>query len=249
MENTVNKSVVDPFLHDSSDNSHTNNYPSYVLEKQLLREISQGNEEEAMSILKSMNRNEYQDTSHIPFRSIKNSLIGSATLFARAIISGGVLPKKAFSLSNDFMEKIEETDSIAQLEAIEYEMVGSFTTLLNKEAPLPYSKCVNRSITYIHEHILDDITLEDLANHSSVSSSYLSHLFKKEVGLSLVSFINQKRVEESKYFLLHTNTSISDISELFQFCNQSYYTSLFKKHTNQTPREFREQHIEQSMTS
>lgn len=50
----------------------------------------------------------------------------------------------------------------------------------------------------------------------------------------------QKKIEESKYFLLHSELSISDISNLFRFCNQSYYTALFKKYTGVTPKDFRE---------
>ncbi|UJZ87933.1 AraC family transcriptional regulator [Heyndrickxia coagulans] len=41
--------------------------------------------------------------------------------------------------------------------------------------------------------------------------------------------------------MLHTNIPISEIALLFHFCNQSYYTSLFKKYMGLTPKEFREQ--------
>jgi YesN/AraC family two-component response regulator len=57
--------------------------------------------------------------------------------------------------------------------------------------------------------------------------------------VTISEFINRRRVEESKYFLLHSKLSLSDIAHLFQYCNQSYYTLLFKKYIGVTPRHFR----------
>lgn len=244
MKSTIKQSMIDQFMSVRLKNKE-NDYvhPSYLLEKQLLAAISQGDEEKALSLLNSMNTDQRPMLATIPIRSLKNSLICSATLFTRAIIQGGVQPETAFDLNDAYILEIEKFEDKDLLEELEYEMLSHFIEVLKNEEPLPYSKTVNSAITYIHEHILQDLTLDVIAQNSYVSPSYLSHLFKKEVGSSIVEFINKKRVEESKYFLLHTTTSISDISTLFQFCNQSYYTALFKKYTGKTPKDFREQHV------
>jgi len=51
----------------------------------------------------------------------------------------------------------------------------------------------------------------------------------------------ERRVEESQYYLRHTNKSITSISDQFHFCNQSYFTRIFKKYTGVTPKHFRDE--------
>ena len=128
-----------------------------------------------------------------------------------------------------------------KLEAFEYSMVLTFIQTLKKEQLAPkYSLLVKNVISYIHEHILDDLSLGTISANFYINPSYLSSIFKKETGTALTEYINRKKVEESKYFLLHSEMTISEISALFRFCNQSYYTSLFKKYTGMTPKKFRE---------
>ncbi|MBO8156566.1 MAG: AraC family transcriptional regulator [Bacillaceae bacterium] len=243
MKSRIKPSMIEKFQQIRMKNLE-NEYihPSFLMEQRLLDAIKNGNRTKALNILGSINRDQRPKLAQQSIRSLKNSLICSCTLFTRAIIQGGVQPEKAFNLSDTYILEIERIEDYHELEQLEYSMLDHFIHVLKEEEKLPYSKTINRAITYIHDHILQHLKLEVIAKHSYVSASYLSHLFKKEVGVSIVQYINKKRIEESKYFLLHTTSPISEISSLFRFCNQSYYTALFKKHTGITPKEFREKH-------
>ena len=72
-----------------------------------------------------------------------------------------------------------------------------------------------------------------------VSTSHLSRIFREHTGITLVEYINIRKVEESQYYLRFSDMKISDISDQFHFCNQSYFTRIFKKYTGETPRRFR----------
>ncbi|MFC0525161.1 AraC family transcriptional regulator [Pontibacillus salicampi] len=243
MSTSIKQSMIDSFMQIRINNRESEYlHPSYLLEKQLLTSVSEGDADKALTILKSMNKEYRPQLAEKPIRSLKNSLISSCTLFTRAVIKGGVQPEQAFHLQDACVLEIERVQDYETLEQMEYEILRHFVHLLHEQQQTPYSKIVNQAIAYIHEHILKDLTLDMIAENSYVSPSYLSHLFKKEVGVSIVQFINQKRIDESKHFLLHTNNSISEIATLFCFCNQSYFTSLFKKYVGITPKEFREQH-------
>lgn len=244
LNSSIKSSIIDHFMEIRLKNRE-NEYlhPSFLLEQQLLGAITNGDDTKAIAILNSINKDQRPKLANEPLRSLKNSLICSCTLFTRAIIQGGVQPETAFNLSDTYILEIERVENKKDVEVLEYDMVVHFIQVLKEAEALPYSKIVNRAVTYIHDHILQDLSLETIAENCYVSPSYLSHLFKKEVGDSIVTFINKKRIKESKYFLLHTTTAISDISLLFHFCNQSYYSSLFKKYTNLTPKEFREKHV------
>ncbi|WP_043929918.1 AraC family transcriptional regulator [Bacillus sp. EB01] len=214
-------------------------HPSYGLEQQLMDCIGRGAEEDAKAVLDLINSSERAKLADDPIRSLKNSLICSCTLFTRSIIKAGVLPEDAFDLSDVYIRQIERLSSPAEIKALEYEMISSFIdTLKSANRPI-YNNVINKAINYINQGIFHDLSLEIIADHVGVTPSYLSKVFKESVGVTISEFINRRRVEESKYFLLHSKLSLSDIAHLFQYCNQSYYTLLFKKYIGVTPKHFR----------
>lgn len=215
-------------------------HPSYQLEQKLITAIKLGNEKEAISTLKEINKQKRAKLANNTLRSLKNSLIGSCTIFTRAAIQGGLHPESAYNLSDVLIQEIESMDDPAKLEEFEINMIYTFIRELKNEQLPKYTNIVMQTISYIHEHILHELSLEKIAKDLYIHPSYLSNIFKKETGTTVSNYINQKKIEESKYFLLHSELSISDISNLFRFCNQSYYTALFKKYTGVTPKDFRE---------
>lgn len=215
-------------------------HPAFDYETELLEAIRFGNAAKAMSILSKINEMEGATLASHPLRSKKNALIASCTLFTRAIIKGSVDPETAFQLSDACILEIEKTGEMERLVSFEYEMLLQFIGMVNRKTEiLDYSHIVKMTIYYLSEHISQDLTLKQIAEHIGVHPSYISDRFRKETGVTITEFINRKRIEESKHFLLYTNTSISEIAFLFKFCNQSYYTHLFKQYTGLTPKQFR----------
>jgi YesN/AraC family two-component response regulator len=224
-------------------------HPSYEMEQKLLQSLSRGLFQEAKLALDAINSQKRATLAKDPVRSLKNSLIGSCTLFTRAIINGGVHPETAYNLSDVFILQIEETNDIESLKQLEYEMLHSFIKTLNDEKRPSYNLVVNKTISFIHDEILNDLSLKRIASFVKVHPNYLSKIFKDEVGISITEYINRKRIEESKYFLLHSDLPISDIAILLGFCNQSYYTRLFKKYTSMTPLQFRNKYFQSMGTN
>lgn len=214
-------------------------HPSFALEQQLMDSIILCNQKKAKEVLDQINVIERAKLAADPIRSLKNSLICSCTLFTRAIIKGGVLPEDAFSLSDVMIRRIEKIDSIEELKSIEYEMAACFIDTLKTADRLEYNHVVNRAITFIHREILHELSLEKIAEFAGVHPGYLSKIFKSSVGMTIPEYINRKKVEDSKYFLLHSNSSLSDIAQMFGYCNQSYYTVLFKKYMGMTPGQYK----------
>ncbi len=214
-------------------------HSSYEMEQKLLQSISMGLVQEATAALDTINSNRRATLAKDQIRSLKNSLIGSCTLFTRAIIKGGVHPDHAFSLSDVFIVQIEETNEVSGLVELEYEMLYTLMEALNNEKRPSYNAIVNKTISFIHDEILNHLSLKRIASAMNVHPYYLSKIFKQEVNISIKDYINKKRIEDSKYFLLHSDSSILDIAILLGFCNQSYYTQVFKKYTDMTPLEFR----------
>ncbi|WP_438348582.1 AraC family transcriptional regulator [Paenibacillus sp. FA6] len=224
-------------------------HPKFDDEQELLEAIRFGNEAKALVMMSKINEMEGATLAAHPLRSKKNALIASCTLFTRAIIKGKVDPETAFQLSDAFILEIEKIDDIQQLISFEDEMLLQFIAMVKRTTQiLNYSHIVTSAIYYINEHISEDLTLKQIAQHIQVHPSYLSDRFKKETGIAMTTFINQKRIEESKHFLIHTHISISEIAFLCKFCNQSYYSHLFKQFTGETPKQFRKNSLKVSVS-
>ncbi|MFT8316809.1 MAG: AraC family transcriptional regulator [Sporolactobacillus sp.] len=238
----IDSAVVQRFLNHRMDMQREYFLHSpYLIEQQLLRCVQSGNNEGANMLLGKINQRERAMLALQPLRSLKNSLICSCTLLTRAIINGGVPPEMAFNISDAYILEIERTGNAEALKQLEFSMLDGFISRLKEiqRQRNVFSHPIHLAVLYIHENILQKFTLEGLAAHVYLSPGYLSHQFRKEVGLSITQYINRKRIEESIYFLLQTNSSISEIALLFHFCNQSYYTNLFRKHCGMTPSEYR----------
>lgn len=94
--------------------------------------------------------------------------------------------------------------------------------------------------TYIETHFKEELTRESLASEVFMNPDYLSKLFKKNTGSSLMDYVTKVRIERAKELLERTVLTISEIAIETGYSNTAYFTKMFKKYTNGvTPREYR----------
>ena len=74
-----------------------------------------------------------------------------------------------------------------------------------------------------------------------VTPSYLSTLFKKEIGMPLTEYVNNHRTEKAKQLLLSSNLQVQQIAQSCGILDVNYFTKIFKKYTGKTPNEYRKQ--------
>lgn len=92
---------------------------------------------------------------------------------------------------------------------------------------------------YIESHLSDELDRDTLAAMVYLNADYLSHLFKKDTGSSLINYIIDRRIAHSKELLAKGEMSIRDIAITCGFQNISYFSRQFKKSTGMTPRQFK----------
>ena len=221
-------------------------HPPYFLEQELLSKIKSGNLNDTLAVLKEINSLKRTRLSKDVLRSVKNSLICSVTLFTRAAIEGGVTPEAAFTLSDSIILAIEEINNMPELMEYEYTAAKQYVQIVQDLSRIKYSNIIQQAISYIYKNLTNKLTLQKISDAIYVHPNYLSSLFKREVGMSLPDYIMKTRVDESKYYIRYTNTKISDIAAFYQFCNQSYYTQVFRKFAGCTPNEYRVKYNQQN---
>jgi two-component system response regulator YesN len=221
-------------------------HPPFFLEQELLSKIKSGNLNDTLAVLKEINSLKRTRLSKDVLRSVKNSLICSVTLFTRAAIEGGVTPEAAFTLSDSIILTIEEINSMPELMEYEYTAAKQYVQIVQDLSRVKYSNIIQQAISYIYKNLTNKLTLQKISDAIYVHPNYLSSLFKREVGMSIPDYIMKTRVDESKYYIRYTNTKISDIAAFYQFCNQSYYTQVFRKFAGCTPNEYRIKYNQQN---
>jgi len=129
------------------------------------------------------------------------------------------------------------------------ELIGKIKTLNNltthrlmeiEDDPVIYiHQKVKEALAYIHKHYSGSVKREKLARQLGVSYDYLGELFKKEVGMSLNTYINMFRIEKSKEFLADSDKPVYEIMELAGFNCPQHFFKQFKKYSGITPHEYR----------
>lgn len=96
---------------------------------------------------------------------------------------------------------------------------------------------VNQVVTYIHEHLAEDLGLDKLASHFYVSKSYLSHKFKEYTGLTLYQFIIKKRLVVARN-MLREGLPVTTVCLQCGFNDYSNFLKQFKREFGRSPKEF-----------
>jgi two-component system response regulator YesN len=96
-------------------------------------------------------------------------------------------------------------------------------------------------LRYIHQHFHEkDFTIQAMAEDVNLTETYLCAFFKKQVGKTIKSYINELKLERSKELLGNLQMKLFEIALRLGFADANYFTTFFKKHTGMTPTEYRE---------
>lgn len=101
-----------------------------------------------------------------------------------------------------------------------------------------YSRKVEEVLQYIRLHYSENISLQDLSEKLGVSSLYVSQLFKKEVGINLMSYITSYRINIAVQLLKSGKYKIYEVSEMVGYQTVQYFSSCFRKETGKKPSDY-----------
>lgn len=239
-QNNVTKDTLPPLT-----DSHEPDYPehtAYSFEIDMLRFVTNGDMDGLLSYFSNHSYGQAGKIAQTYIRQIKNLFITSVTLVSRAAISGGLPPEEALSLSDRYIQHSEQYPNPEQVMNLQYHMVMDYTSLVAEIHNGAKNDKFLRSVkTYIREHLLSDLSVDQMAKDLYVSRSYLSTKFKNETGITLSSYIQERQIARAKDYLKNSDKSILEIATYLGFSSQGYFQNVFKKHTGMTPRQFREQ--------
>jgi ligand-binding sensor protein/AraC-like DNA-binding protein len=108
------------------------------------------------------------------------------------------------------------------------------------------NQLIQPALAYMKKHPEEKITLEKMAALCNISPSYFSKLFAKENMGNLSDYVNKIKIELAKELLLNSDWNVRTIAAHIGYDDSGYFIKIFKKFTNKTPLEYRndkENHI------
>ncbi|MDR0941877.1 MAG: AraC family transcriptional regulator [Bacteroidales bacterium] len=98
---------------------------------------------------------------------------------------------------------------------------------------------VKRFFQLLEENYQSNTLVNDYASQLNITPNHLTQTIKELTGKTASNIIQEKQLLEIKRLLTHTNLTVTEISALLNFSDQSYFTKFFKKMTGETPLAFR----------
>lgn len=226
----------DPVPYAFSNNDSSDNYRS---ERLLLTYVQHGDTEALTSVFRRTQFREDFSIGHDGTSNLRNITIVTATLVSRSAILGGVEPQEAFALSDAYIRMAESIDSPQNLYALMSTMVIDFANRAGSSAvPASASPYVAQSLIWIRRHLSQRISTCRVAHDIGLSTSYLSSLFRKEMGKTVTDYINEAKIDEAKTLLATHSMTIRDVSQCMGFASRNYFDKVFRRHCGLTPTQF-----------
>lgn len=94
-------------------------------------------------------------------------------------------------------------------------------------------------LNYINQNFTEEISFTEISKLFSINPSYLSQIFKRELGITFTQYLTETRIKYAKDLLSTTGLTISEISEKVGFNQYIYFSKVFKKTVGISPSSYR----------
>lgn len=160
-----------------------------------------------------------------------------------------LLKKLKFNMSSfdilklKYLKSIEDTTSVSLLTEIITDIFNEIFDEINLQADIKNIVIVQKVLHYIEQNYQEQIYLSTIAEKLHLNYHYLSSYFNNHAKESFPDCLNRIRISKAKEFLEDPAISISEVSELVGYSDQSYFGKVFKKYTGSSPSSYRKKYF------
>lgn len=243
LEKNIFKNFTNTLFENTEHNKKHNPYEQELREQSA---IETGDIELLKKSIAEIYNGELGTLAKDKLRNMKNLGIVVISLASRAAIKGGVPAEISFSLSDEFIQKLEELEDVNsvlyfiretefQYTQMVHNIIETKNGTINK---IPNPK-IKQCKDYIYSHLHDKLSVQNIADVLNTNANYLSEIFKKHEGISLSKYIMNEKIARAKNLIIYSDYSYIEIAAYLGFSSQSHFSTQFKKCTGYTPKEYR----------
>ena len=168
-------------------------------------------------------------------RQMQYFAVCCTTLAVRAAIRGGVSEALAYSISDEYIQKIDSIKKAEEIPAFLAAKAVELAELTEKSSRKKISHpIVKKAAHYIEQNLYQKITPLQVAAYCSVSKDHLSLLFRENTGYTTAKYILREKLRESRR-LINRGFSNSQIAYQLGFCSESHFIAKYKELYGNTP--------------
>lgn len=169
----------------------------------------------------------------------KSELIDLIMQMSRLVLESGA---NAVTILSDNTYLIQELYHTVRYEKFVQKVCDygrKLTEQISRTHTLGASLVIKKAVCYMKGNLSRRISLEEVASYCCLSKYHFSHLFKRDVGISFVDFLNKIRIEKALQYLETTDLAVQQIAHLVGFEESSYFTRTFRKYMQHSPTAYR----------
>jgi len=207
-------------------------------ERELMGKVKIGDRTGAKEILNSiLGTILFKDIGELGI--LKARMLELLSILNRSAVEGGVDIDVMLEKNLAYVNKVMHIDNQEDLCAWISRALNEFIELVYSSQDARKVTQIRPAINYIDANFDKLITLAEVARASHLSVSRLAHLFKEQMGITIIDYLTSVRIERAKQLLLATEQNCTEICFEVGYNNQSYFTRTFKSLVGMTPRQFR----------
>lgn len=207
-------------------------------ERELLRRVRLGDKEGAREVLNEI-------LGKILFKNagrtelVRARILELAVVLSRAAAEGNAELEMILGLNFEYIKKLGMLKSIEELCVWIVEVLDRFAECVYENKNIKNVSIIRKAKEFIRANYKKKIKLEDISKVVYLSPYYLSHIFKREAGVTLMEYLTKVRIEEAKYLLENTQWNTTRIAFQVGYSDQSYFSKVFKKIEGISPYKYR----------
>lgn len=149
-----------------------------------------------------------------------------------------IIPDCIKNEMNVIFNRLFKADTTADKYICYYQIIKLLLSVnSDKECTLP--SYIAKAVRYIENHYMEKITVRDIADCVNLSASHFFSVFKKQMGISPIAYLNNYRLSLAAELLLTSDATISEISNSAGISDPVYFNKMFRNTYQMSPTEYR----------
>lgn len=185
-------------------------------------------------------RNCYLNASDLPL-DVLRGLLGDLIYDAkRQFIHAGMDTYACTSEAGILMNQVSAVGNLDDVENALNSFFQRFKRLAGQRPKDQDDLVIERATTYMEEHLRENLTRESVARAVGISPSHFSRLIREKKGRTFTDLLNQYRIERATKLLVRSAYTLAHIANETGFCDQSYFSKVFRRYKDMSPAQYRE---------
>jgi two-component system response regulator YesN len=177
--------------------------------------------------------------SGMNFDLLKVRLLELIVIISRAAIARGISAEGLLGPRYSYLTDINAASGFDDLFWKVTKALENFTRAVSEERRRASLAHMTRMKDYLSRNFAARVSARDVAAAAGLSVSRALHVFKKESGVSLSTFIARQRIDYAIYLMKNTDRSMADIAAECGFFDQSHFSKTFRALEGTPPLRYR----------